>query len=93
MSIPGMKRSTKQTCWYFLQQGDLIAHVLVHVDDYLVGTNQPEWFTWFVKFFGNTYEINDLGRITQIVGMGATQTTTSHYHGATKSAKASNVFT
>ena len=74
MSIPGMKRSTKETCWYFLQQGDLIAHVLVHVDDYLVGTNQPEWFTWFVKFFGNTYEINDLGRITQIVGMGATQT-------------------
>jgi hypothetical protein len=27
-----------------------------------------------IKFFGNKYEINDLGRLTQIVGMGATQT-------------------
>jgi hypothetical protein len=74
MSIPGMRKSTKETCWYFLYQGDLVAHVLVHVDDYLCGCNQPAWFTWFVKYFGDTYEINNLGCLTQIVGMGATQT-------------------
>ena len=74
MSIPGMRKSTKETCWYFLYQGDLVAHILVHVDDYLCGCNQPEWFTWFVKYFGDTYEINNLGCLTQIVGMGATQT-------------------
>ena len=74
MSIDGMRRSTKETCWYYLYKGDLVAHVLVHVDDYLIGCNQPEWKAWFVEFFGGTYELNDLGPLKQIVGMGATQT-------------------
>jgi hypothetical protein len=52
---------------------DLIAHILVHVDDYLCGCNQPAWFKWFVDHFGKTYEINDLGRLKQIVGMAADQ--------------------
>jgi hypothetical protein len=71
MSVPGMQKSKVDPCWYFLKRKGLTVHVLVHVDDYIIATNSKEWKDWFVHtHFAKHYEINDLGVLDQVVGIG-----------------------
>ena len=75
MSIPGMRRSNTEASWYVYEKDlgkptEVIAHVLVYVDDYLVCCNDPEFYDWFVKFFARTYDLSDLGKLNNILGMG-----------------------
>ena len=70
MAIPGMSRSHTEASWYHYHKGDVVAHVLVYVDDYIVCTNSPAWYKGFVKHFSNTYELSDLGVLSDALGMG-----------------------
>jgi len=70
MSIKGMRRSQTEASWYVYERDGVVAHVLVYVDDYVVCCNDPKWYTWFVRFFKRTYDLNDLGPLTSILGMG-----------------------
>ena len=72
MDVPGMKRSEVETCWYYLIQDDLIVYILVHVDDYMIATNSPSWKEEFINYFQGHFEINDLGTLDQVVGIGVT---------------------
>ena len=72
MSIPGMQRSKVETCWYYLIKWDLIVYILVHVDDYMIATNSLSWKEEFIVFFQKHFEINDLGILDQVVGIGVT---------------------
>jgi len=70
MSIPGICKSDVEPCWYYIKQGGLIVHILVHVDDYIIATNSAAWKHWFVKFFSEHFEVSDLGILDQVVGIG-----------------------
>ena len=70
MSIPGMTRSATEPSWYNYSLNGTRATVLVYVDDYVVCCNNPDWYTWFVRFFKRTYDLNDLGPLSTILGMG-----------------------
>ena len=72
LGIPGMQRSKVETCWYYLVQGNLTVFILCHVDDYMLATNSPSWKEWFVNYFEKHFEINDLGVLDQVVGIGVT---------------------
>jgi hypothetical protein len=69
MSIPNMQKSQVETCWYYIKHGDLIVHVLVHIDDYIIATNQPQWKEYFIDYYNQHYEINDLGKLDMVVGI------------------------
>tara|TARA_B110000259_G_scaffold155361_1_gene176432 strand:- start:260 stop:1501 length:1242 start_codon:yes stop_codon:yes gene_type:complete len=70
MSVPGMIRSDTEASWYHYKKDGVVAHILVYVDDYLVCCNDPEWYKSFVKWFKSSYDLNDLGTLSNIVGMG-----------------------
>ena len=53
-------------------QRDLIVYILVHVDDYMIATNSLSWKEEFIVFFQKHFEINDLGILDQVVGIGVT---------------------
>ena len=72
MNIPGMKRSKVETCLYYLVEPGLFVIVLCHVDDYMVATNSEKWKQWFTDYFSKHFEINDLGILDQVVGIGVT---------------------
>ena len=70
MSIPGMVRSETEPSWYNFSRHGTEATVLVYVDDYVVCCNNPNWYTWFVRFFKRKYDLNDLGPLSNVLGMG-----------------------
>ena len=71
MSLPGMRRSASEPAWYVFNSDDgVVAHILVYVDDYMVCCNSPEWYEWFVDSFRKTYDLNDLGKLSNVLGMG-----------------------
>jgi hypothetical protein len=47
----------------------LIVHVLVHIDDYIIATNQPQWKEYFIDYYNQHCEINDLGKLDMVVGI------------------------
>jgi hypothetical protein len=70
MGIKGMRQSSLDPALYYLVQDSLIVILLVHVDDYMVATNQDTWWPWFIKYFSKSYECKDLGILSQVVGVG-----------------------
>jgi hypothetical protein len=71
MGVPGMRRSEIDPCWYYVFEKDLVVHILVHVDDYIIATNSKAWKNWFVNdYFASQYEIRDLGLLDHVVGIG-----------------------
>jgi len=70
MSIPGIYKSDVEPCWYYIKQGGLIVHILVHVDDFIIATNSVAWKHWSVKFFPEHFEVSDLGILDQVVRIG-----------------------
>jgi hypothetical protein len=72
MAIPGMTKSNTEAAWYHYTSpsGDVVAHVLVYVDDYVVCTNSPSWYASFVSHFASIYELSDLGVLSNALGMG-----------------------
>ena len=51
-----MRRSEIDPCWYYVFEKDLVVHILVHVDDYIIATNSKAWKNWFVNdYFASQY--------------------------------------
>ena len=44
--------------------------------------NDPEWYKAFEKWFKSSYDLNDLGRISDMLGMGVVLNTTARTEGA-----------
>ena len=73
MEVPGMQKSAVDPCWYFIQHKELVVHILVHVDDYIIATNSEAWKDWFVnEYYASRYKIRDLGILDHVVGIGVT---------------------
>ena len=73
MEVPGMQKNAVDPCWYFIQHKELVVHILVHVDDYIIATNSEAWKDWFVnEYYASRYKIRDLGILDHVVGIGVT---------------------
>jgi hypothetical protein len=69
--IPGIKRSEKEPCLFYLMTKNLKVLILVHVDDYFVACSDMEWYNkTFLPKFRSEFEINELGEIDQALGIG-----------------------
>ena len=66
-----LRRSDVDPCLYFIV--DLTKHLIVlisvHVDDYIIATNQQHWRESFVKFLKRNFDITDLGQLQYALGV------------------------
>jgi hypothetical protein len=70
-----MKRNPHDPCWYFLViPGSLCIHLLVYVDDYIIGVSDgpsSPWYKWFLSYYNMRYKLNDCGPLTSVLGFDA----------------------
>jgi hypothetical protein len=72
--FPELKRSGKEPCLYYNITDTRKVLILVHVDDYMVATNDEQWYhETFVRKFKTSFNINDLGKADQALGCGVYQ--------------------
>ena len=62
-------KSRVEPCLYHIITDTLVCIILVHVDDYAIACNDPEYTKQFLAAFGKRFEITNLGRIEQILQM------------------------
>jgi hypothetical protein len=68
-TFPLLRRSSVDPCFYYILTSSLTVFMVLTVDDYAVATNQPDWYTNFVKIYGATYTCRDLGHLTLYNGI------------------------
>ena len=61
------RRSSVDPCLYVITEGDFVAVISTHVDDYIVATNNDEWYKKFYQAFSTAFSITDLGIMTHIL--------------------------
>ena len=44
--------------------------ISVHVDDYVVSTNSEEWYSKFVTAFKKAFEVNEVGKASNLLQIG-----------------------
>ena len=64
-----LKKSETEPCLYYIWTNELKVVISTHVDDYVIGTDSPEWYSTFVAAFSKEYEINDLGIVEHVLQM------------------------
>jgi len=69
----GLQSMKSDKCLYFLNNGTKIVIVLLYVDDILIASNWNEKKDWIVSELVKTYEIKELGKVNQFLGMKITQ--------------------
>ena len=76
MAIDGMQKCEVEPCLYFIIKPKLTVLIRVHVDDYMIATNSLKWKEWFVGYYSQHCEVNDLGILDHVVGIGLTWSAT-----------------
>ena len=63
------KRSSVDPCLYVIIDGPFIAIVSTHVDDYVVGTTDENWYASFVDAFAKRFNVKELGILDHLLQM------------------------
>ena len=63
--------SPVEPCLYYVYQPDLIALVVVHVDDFMVASTDSDWKNRFIEAMGGRFTLNVLGCFNHCLGVGA----------------------
>ena len=63
------KRSSIDPCLYTINDGNFVALVSVHVDDYVAGCTDDAWYQWHIKAFSATFGITNLGVLSSLLQM------------------------
>ena len=56
--------------YYTFITGGLIVFISTHVDDYVIATNDINWYNDFYSAFSALYEVKELGAVTNLLQMG-----------------------
>ena len=63
------KKSSVDPCLYVIVDGDFIVVISTHVDDYIIATNDSDWYKAFMAAFNTQFEVKDLGVVNHILQM------------------------
>ena len=61
------KKSSVDPCLYVIVDGDFIVIISTHVDDYIIATNDSDWYKAFMAAFNTQFEVKDLGVVNHIL--------------------------
>ena len=64
-----IRKSEVDPCLYIIVEGDFVALISTHVDDYIVASTEDAWYQRFLKAFSARFEVNDLGVLDHILQM------------------------
>ena len=64
-----IRKSEVDPCLYVIVEGDFVALISTHVDDYIVACTDMAWYDSFLKAFSARFEVNDLGVLDHILQM------------------------
>jgi len=64
-----IRKSEVDPCLYVIVDGDFVALISTHVDDYIVASTDDAWYQSFKKAFSARFEVNDLGVLDHILQM------------------------
>ena len=65
----GFKQSTLDNCLYIYKTDDHITLISLYVDDILIAGSDPEYIRQLKSDFSGQYDMKDLGRVEQYLGM------------------------
>ena len=71
-------QSTVDPCMFFIRTEELFVILIVHVDDYVVATNNREWYDDFITKFNAVFEIVDLGEVDNVMQIHVEKTETGY---------------
>ena len=54
-------------CILYIITDEIFVVMAIHVDDYLIATNSPEWYADFMEKFGAAFQIVDLGEVNNLM--------------------------
>lgn len=65
-----IRRSGVDPCLYYVVDGDFIAMIYTHVDDYIIATNDDNYYKKFMEEFGKKFTVTELGVLDHILQIG-----------------------